>query len=346
MDDRRVAWLRARAVAHRIEAARLDAEADATLAARAAGVSRWAELPPLVLQQVLERLQWEPAVCRVMRLVCSTWGSILDALLPSPLKPRHSLAVMTMKGKLGWFESVTTVDLRICGESASAVLAELRSMPSLRSLTLPASCAERAVDAEAAYGLTTLTTLGFVGEVDEDGMYVEQAGEWVLDLRRLTTLTCLGLDGCSAVTDKEVQTLSSLTGLTSLYLRCCVNITSEALLAVSNLPALTVLYLGGCVNVTDEVMHAVSNLTALTSLNICYCDKVTDQALRAVSSLPSLTFLNLTFCDKVTAAGVQALRNTTAAPKLRIEWEPPAEVEEDAEDSDDSEDGEEWEEWN
>jgi hypothetical protein len=39
---------------------------------------------------------------------------------------------------------------------------------------------------------------------------------------------------------------------------------------------------------------------------------------------------------------VQALRNTTAAPNLRIEWEPPAEVEED---SDDSEDGEEWEEW-
>ena len=134
MDDRRVAWLRARAVAHRIEAARLDAEADATLAARAAGVSRWAELPPLVLQQVLQLLQWAPAVCSVMRLVCSTWGSILDALLPQPLKPRHSLAVMTMEGKLGWFESVTEVNLLDCGESPSAVLAELRSMPSLRDL--------------------------------------------------------------------------------------------------------------------------------------------------------------------------------------------------------------------
>jgi hypothetical protein len=47
----------------------------------------------------------------------------------------------------------------------------------------------------------------------------------------------------------------------------------------------------------------------------------------------------------VTAAGVHALRNTTAAPNLHIEWYPPAVVEEDAEDSDDSEDGEEWEEW-
>jgi hypothetical protein len=344
MDDRRVKWLRARAVAHRVEAARLDAEADATRAARAAGVSRWAELPPLVLQQVLELLKWRPAVCSVMRLVCSAWGSILDALLPSPLTPRHSLAVMTMEGKLGWFESVTEVNLLDCWESASAVLAELRSMPSLRTLTLPASCAERAVDAEAVCGLTTLTTLRFRAKISEAGMYVEVAGEWVLDLSRLTTLTCLLLDGCSAVTDKEVLELSSLTGLKDLVLGNCVNITSEGLLAVRNLPALTELDLTGCDNVTDEVMRAVSSLTALTWLNIYGCFKVTDQALRAVSSLPSLTFIDLTLCPHVTAAGVQALRNTTAAPNLRIEWEPPVEVE-DAADSDDSDDGEEWEEW-
>jgi hypothetical protein len=85
------------------------------------------------------------------------------------LTPRHSLAVMTMEGKLGWFESVTEVILLDCGESASGVLAELRSMPSLHNLRLPASCAERAVDAEAVYGLTTLTTLGFRGEISEAG---------------------------------------------------------------------------------------------------------------------------------------------------------------------------------
>ena len=64
-----------------------------------------------------------------------------------------------------------------------------------------------------------------------------------------------------------------------------------------------------------------------------------------MSSLPAFTFLDIRHCNRVTAAGVQALRNTTAAPNLHIEWEPPAEVEEDAEDSDDSEDGEEWEQW-
>jgi hypothetical protein len=292
---------------------------------------------------VLQCVAWDPAVCSVIRAVCSTWSSIHDALRPGQLRPSRS--AVTMQGKLSWFKSLTELDLWRCGESASAVLAELRSMPSLRILWLPATCAERAVDAEVVCGLTTLTTLRFDAEITEDGDFAEQAGEWVLDLSRLTTLTCLLLGSCSAVTDKEVRALSSLTGLKDLYLGSCRNIASEGLLAVSNLPALTKLDLSGCVNVTDEVMRAVSSCTALTSLDICYCTKLTDQALRAVSSLPSLTFLNVTFCNKVTAAGVQALRNTTAAPNLHIEWEPPAVVEEDAEDSDDSEDGEEWEEW-
>jgi hypothetical protein len=83
------------------------------------------------------------------------------------------------------------VDLTRCEEEdVSSVLAELESMPSLRSLTLPASCAERAVDAEAVCGLTTLTTLRFDEmrlKYDEDGELVE-VGEWVLDLSRLPSL--------------------------------------------------------------------------------------------------------------------------------------------------------------
>jgi hypothetical protein len=64
---------------------------------------------------------------------------------------------------------------------------------------------------------------------------------------------------------------------------------------------------------------------------------VASEGLRAVSGLPSLTFLDLNGCDKVTAAGVQALRNTTAAPSLRIDWYPPPEVEEYEEDEEDEE---------
>jgi hypothetical protein len=82
MEDCRVALRRALAVARPTEAARLNAEADAALVARAAGQSLWgSELSPLFLRLVLECLQWDRAVCGVMRAVCSTWCSILDSLL-------------------------------------------------------------------------------------------------------------------------------------------------------------------------------------------------------------------------------------------------------------------------
>ena len=55
------------------------------------------------------------------------------------------------------------------------------------------------------------------------------------------------------------------------------------------------------------------------ALRLCWRVKVTDVGLRALSSLAALAFLDLRYCDKVTAAGVQALRNTTVAPSLRIE---------------------------
>jgi hypothetical protein len=90
------------------------------------------------------------------------------------LRPLRSAAVI-MEGKLGRYQSVVEVVLMGCEEEdVSAVLPELRSTPSLRSLELPASCAERAVDAEAVCGLATLTTLRF-REVREE--YAEDTGE-------------------------------------------------------------------------------------------------------------------------------------------------------------------------
>jgi hypothetical protein len=71
--DCRVALLRARANALLslprtrtlvAGAARLNAEADAVLAARAAGQSQWgSELSPLFLQKLLELLRWKPVSC-------------------------------------------------------------------------------------------------------------------------------------------------------------------------------------------------------------------------------------------------------------------------------------------
>jgi hypothetical protein len=132
-----------------------------------------------------------------------------------------------MQRKLSWFKSLTELNLRDCGDTVSGVLVELESMPCLRILELPSSCAERAVDAEAVCAITTLTTLRFNGE-DE-----EEVNEWMLDLSRLTTLTTLWLWSCSAVTDKQVLELSHLTGLTDLSLSgYCSGVTNEGLRAV------------------------------------------------------------------------------------------------------------------
>jgi hypothetical protein len=287
MEDCRVAWLRARANVHRVEAARLDAEAETVLAVRAARVSPWgSELSPLVMQQLFTHLQWDEHACAAMRATCSTWCSMHDAMRPGWLRPRRSLAVM--QGKLGWFQSVTTVDLTRCEGGVSGVLAELGSMPSLRSLTLPASCAESAMDAEVVYGLTTLTTLRFHPVDDDEG--VEEAGEWVLDLSRLPSLTTLNLRNCSAVTDVEVLALSNATGLTTLNLNGCENMTSEGLRAVSSLTALSTLILSECTNVTDEGLQTLSSLTALYTLHLFGCPNLTDAGKQALlTAIPNLT---------------------------------------------------------
>jgi hypothetical protein len=345
MKDCRVARLRALAVARPTEAARLNEEVDALLAARAAGQSLWgSELSPLFLRLVLEYLQWDPAVCGVMRAVCSTWGSILDALLPR-LRPWGSATVMV--GKLEWYQSVVEVNLTGCEEEdVSGVLAELQSMPLLRSLSLPSSCAQRAVDAEALCGLTALTTLRFRVEYDGNGARVEEEGESLLDLSRLTSLTALDLEGCTAVTDKQVLALSNATGLTdlnltyssvaaaglravsslialtSLDLSLCGNVTAEGLRAVSSLTALTLLSLSCCTNVTSEGLLAVSRHTALTSLNLCYCPNVTSEVLRAVSGLTALSTLDLSRCENVPGEGLRAVSSLTALTTLNLAYCP------------------------
>jgi hypothetical protein len=317
MDDCRVTLLRARIAALPSEVARLNAEVEAVLAARAAGESPWAsELPPLILQRVLELLQWEPAVCGNIRAVCSTWSSLHDALRPGRLKPRRSLALM--EGKLGWLQSVTELDLTECEDGVCGPLVELQSMPSLRSLSLPASCAESAVDAEAVCGITTLTFLGFYPERYENGVPVEEMGEWVLDLSRLPTLTSLKLWGCASVTDKQVQELSKLTGLTSLNLRACINATAEGLRLVSSLTALTNLNASGCPNVTAEVLHAMSSLTALTSLDLFACPNVTDEGLYTVSGLTALSSLSLGGCINVSSEGLRAVSSLSALSILNL----------------------------
>jgi hypothetical protein len=263
------------------EAVRLEAEADAVLAVRAAGVSPWgSELLPLFLQHLLEHLRWDKDTCRAIRATCSTWCGVHDALRPGGLELRGWMA--GMKGKLGFFESVVTLRLHDA-DSFSGHLEELRSMPSLKSLWLPSRYAERAVDATALCTLTGLTTLRL------DGVEKE-TGEWVLELGGFTMLTSLRLRQCT-VTDADVLAVGTLTALTSLCLFCCRKVTGVA-------------------------VAALSGLTGLTKLNLSGCSKVSDVGVSRLSGLTALSELYLRDCPNVTAAGKHALR--TASPNLAI----------------------------
>jgi len=298
MHDRRVVLLRKRAAFHRSEATRLEAEADAAEAARATGVSQWgSELPPLFLLMVLKRLWGHRGTYRAFRATCSTWSSIFDAWCPLTLSPKRWTAAM--EGKMHWFQSVTMVDLWRCEEEGiSSCLTELRSMPSLHTLKLPASCAERAADAEAVYGLTTVTKLSIRGP----RMHYKgdtHPGEWVLDLSRLTMLNTLTFDYCRGLKAEQLHAACSLTGLKELGFDYCFDYCGvpAGLRDVSRLTGLTSLRIRECNNVTTEALRDVSRLTALTCLDLDCNEGMTAEGLLAVASgLTALTRLCLEKC--------------------------------------------------
>jgi hypothetical protein len=286
-----------------VESVRLEAEADAVLAARAAGVSPWgSELLPLFLQQLLELLRWDKDTCRAIRATCSTWCGVHDALRPGGLELRGWMAGMggSWGSSRAWRHSA-------CTDGFSGHLEELRSMPSLRSLQLPCRYAERAVDATALCTLTGLTSLVLEGVEDE-------AGEWVLELGGFTMLTSLHLRHCT-VTDADVLAVGTLTALTTLILFTCVNVTDVSVAALSELTGLTVLGFAGC-NLTNVAVGALSGLTGLTALNLSGCN-VTDVAMGTLSGLTGLTVLSLGGC-KVTDVGVGVLSGLTGLTMLSL----------------------------
>ena len=335
LEDRRVARLRAaadrprrlphtRAVA--VETARLDARVEATLAARSAATrgasgKAAASLPaivPYVLRQMCEDVvQWDAYTCGAVRLTCSAWCELFDSALPSRLQPRGWEPVM--EGKLGWFEGVVELDLRRCepNDAFSGRLAQLRSMPSLRRLSLASRHAEKAVDAEALCALTALTDLE-LSTVLAIPAPPASVGRWLLDLGRLTALTRLSLNHSYQLTDEALRAVSGLQSLSILELRCCTKVTDEGMRSVGSVSTLTSLDLFGCAKTTDAGVRAVSCIAALRSLDLGFCWNVTNAALRAVSSLPALASLKLHCCSLVTDEGLRAVSELQALTVLDL----------------------------
>jgi hypothetical protein len=325
MDDDRLELLRARMEVLRIQAEKLDAEEVSVVATRVAATANpcWAtDLPKPFMVQLLNLLTCKPAACAAIRATCSTWSSMHDAWFPGPLRLRSRRSVEIMEGKMKWFPSVKEVDLTRCeDDSSSGVLVELRSMPSLRTLKLPAICAESTVDAEAVCGLTTLTTLQLrdTAEYDNAGNRMQDEPRWMLDLSRLTsTLTTLDLHiGGRWLTDEAAQGLSGLTGLSTLTLNVC-SLETEAMHAVSHLTNLTTLNILYCLNVGSEGLCAVSRLTNLTTLNASCSHEMDSEVLRAFHSLTALTSLGLCDCPQLTLERLRTLSSLPALVKLTL----------------------------
>jgi hypothetical protein len=307
----------------------------------------WAELPDELVEKVLELLQAagqsEPQdeglgffqATATMRLVCAAWKAVHDAMVKRLVLTRKTTdEAMGVLVRL--FPTVVSLEFKYTsGGPPWGVLTDqgmlaVSNLTSLKTLNLT-NCIELTDEGmRAVSSLPALTSLNLTGceLVTDDGMRAVSS---------LPALTSLNIRWCQLVSDEGMRAVSSLPALTSLDISWCQLVTDDGVRAVSSCSALTSLNLSDCVEVTDAGVRAVSSCSALVYLNLTWCVKITDAGLRAVSGLPALKFLGLNGCDEVTAAGVQALRNTTAAPSLRIEWYP---IEE--EDSEGSEDGEDW----
>ena len=149
----------------------------------------------------------------------------------------------------------------------------------------------------------------------------EAVGILVRRFPAVVSLEVKGRGETAVLTDQGLQSVISLASLTFLDLSGCRLVTDEGMRAVRwTGTALKTLNLNWCNKVTDLGVRAVvSSCTALTALNLRHCYELTDVGVRALSSLSALTSLNLCLTN-VTAAGVQALRSTTAAPNLHIEF--------------------------
>ena len=327
---------------------------------RAARSSEWgSELPYSLLGEVFNLVGWGGPECAAMRLVSVGWCSAHDSMC-------RKLRIRSWSNWPGWaagtlLERVTTVDLRkVWGYNArdgrATCLSRLKSLPSLTSLELCLSDVLSKVEAKALGGLTTLTSLTLVRNLEHTLKFDESHCEDLIECRdgyeswEMDEYGC-GCGHCGAdqedyledLMDEQAmqlrsyagrdhwaEALSPLTALTHLDLSKCQNVTANTLGPLSKLTALTSLELGDGVGFRvlvgvdfERLHHTITNeaIRAVASVSSLMALKLTacgmtDKGLAKLARLPALTSLHLTECYKVTATAVQALQ--AAIPGLVV----------------------------
>jgi hypothetical protein len=220
----------------------------------------WAELPPELLEKVLELLHaplWrEPPHCclgdstpredfgfckavAVVRAVCAGWQAVHDAAVTRLVFARMKMTDEAVGMLVRRFPAVASVEFEWVSEGH---------------------------------------------EVTDEG---------VLAVSSMSALMCLNLTGCMKVTDAGVMAVSGMPALTCLDLTSCIQITDVGVRALSSQHTLTCLNLSHCRNVTAKGVRALSSLPALTQLDLHRCSKVWPAGVQALRSTTASSNLHI-----------------------------------------------------
>lgn len=146
------------------------------------------------------------------------------------------------------------------------------------------------------------------------------------NLRQLTQLKSLSLEGNDKLFPTSMRDISCLTNLTELNLKNCRRVTNSFLaLLLPCLPNLTSLNLLGCDRVGDLGLSAMTNLHELETLQLhgpawyeYYNPPVTDAGVKALARITSLRNLFLGCCKNITPTSLVSLGSMSGLTELNL----------------------------
>lgn len=129
-------------------------------------------------------------------------------------------------------------------------------------------------------------------------------------MRSHPELTCVHLNYCPYISDKELDLLLSLPLLTELEVSHADKYLTGSGLGMKEPRALRYLDLSGCNLITDFGLESILNKCRkdLKSLKLRECMKLTDKVISKLSKLcPAISLLDISLCNLVTGEGLASL---------------------------------------
>jgi hypothetical protein len=203
-------------------------------------------------------------------------------------------------------------DLRLHLDFVDADLAHIRSLTSLKSLSLRDRCGGISGSGlQILEFLPRLTTVRLAFPALEDAQL-----QHLCRVRNLATLT---LSDCGLITGAALRIVSGIPTITALGLASCPNIVDADLVHIGAMAHLTELSLNDMAAINGAgFVHLASLAGSLKKLSLDGSDKLTDESLVHVAALAGLDELSLNLCSGLTGAGLAQLRSLRSLTKLEI----------------------------